>query len=107
MNIAKDGTLGAVETRQAVSVSSHNYRFEIHCKETAGAYPGSAKRPIGLFIKIDNDQFLYQVLLYGHPAYKKIKKYLYEESKVRRKDELRRYIVHIEAIHALYPELFI
>ncbi len=107
INIAQDGTLGDVETRQAVSVKSHNYRFEIHCKETAGAYPDNINRPIGLFIKIDNDKFLYQVLLHDHPAYKKIKKYLYVESKVRRADELRRHIVHIEAVHALYPELVI
>lgn len=107
MNIAQDGSLGDIETRQAVSVKSHNYRFEIHCAETEGAYPGNNKRPIGLFVKIDNDQFLYQVLLHDHPAYKKIKKYLYAESHVRRQDELRRHIVHIEAIHALYPELVV
>lgn len=107
MNITQDGSLGDVETRQAVSVKSHNYRFEIHCTETEGKYPGNDKRPIGLFIKIDNDQFLYQVLLHDHPVYRKIKKYLYAESKVKREDELRRHIVHIEAIHALYPELVI
>ncbi len=107
INIAKDGSLGEVEIRQAVSVRSHNYRFEIHCAETVGAYPGNSRRPIGIFIKIDNGQFLYQVLLHGHPAYRKIKKYLYAESKVRRGDELRRHIVHVEAIHALYPELVI
>lgn len=107
MNIAQDGSLGDVEVRQAVSVRSHNYRFEIHCAETEGAYPGNNKRPIGLFVKIDNDQFLYQVLLHNHPAYKKIKKFLYAESSVRRQNELRRHIVHIEAIHALYPELVI
>jgi HKD family nuclease len=106
-NIGKDGMLGEVEIRQAVSVKSHNYRFEIHCAETDGVYPGNNKRPIGLFIKIDNDEFLYQVLLYNHPAYKNIKKYLYAESSVRRENELRRHIVHIEAIHALYPELII
>lgn len=105
MNIAQDGSLGEVEKRQAVSVRSQNYRFEIHCAETEGAYPGNNNRPIGLFIKIDNDQFLYQVLLHKHPAYKKIKEFLYNESRVRRQDELRRHIVHIEAIHALYPEL--
>lgn len=107
MNIAQDGSLGELETRQAVSVKSHNYRFEIHCSETDREYPGISKRPIGLFIKIDNGQFLYQVLWYNHPAYKRIKKYLYAESKIRREYELRRHIVHIEAIHAIYPELII
>jgi len=107
INISQDGSLGDVEIRQAVSVKSHNYRFEIHCAETEGTYPGNNKRPIGLFVKIDNDQFLYQILLHNHQAYKKIKKYLYAESSVRRKDELRRHIAHIEAIHALYPELVV
>lgn len=107
INIAQDGSLGDVEIRQAVSVKSHNYRFEIHCAETERTYPGNNKRPIGLFVKIDNDRFLYQVLLHSHPAYKKIKKYLYAESSVRRQNELRRHIAHIEAIHALYPELII
>ena len=107
MNIGLDGTLGEVEIRQAVSVRSHNYRFEIHCAETNKAYPGNNRRPIGLFIKVDNDQFLYQVLLHNHPAYKRIKKYLYAESCVKKENELRRHIVHIEAIRALYPELVI
>lgn len=107
MNIAKDGSLGEVEVRQAVSVKSRNYRFEIHCLETEGTYPGNKKRPIGLFIKIDNNRFLYQVLLHKHPAYKKIRKYLYTESCVSKTGQLRRHIVHIEAVHALYPELVI
>ncbi len=107
INIASDGSLGDVETRQAVSVKSHNYRFEINCTETEGTYPGNNKRPICLFVKLDNSKFLYQVLLSKHPVYKKIKKFLYDESNVRRKDELRRHIVHIEAIHAIYPQLIV
>lgn len=105
ININQDGSLGEVETRKAVSVKSHNYRFEIHCKETGKAYPGNNKRPIGLFIKLDNRRFLYQILLSNHPAYKPIKQFLYNESEVRRENELRRHIVHIEALHALYPKL--
>lgn len=106
-NIAQDGTLCKEKDRPAVSVKSHNYRFEINCEETKRPYPGRNRRPIGLFIKIENDQFMYQVLLHNHPAYRKIKKFLYAESNVRSKVELRRHIVHIEAIHALYPELVI
>ena len=107
INIAQNGSLGDIEIRQAVSVKSHNYRFEIRCTETEGAYPGDSKRPIGLFVKLDNNKFLYQILLSNYPAYNNIRKFLYRESKVKRKDELRRYIVHIEAIHALYPELIV
>ena len=106
MNIAKDGTLGEVETRQAVSVKSKNYRFEINCAETQGNYPGEDKRPIGLFVKLDNQEFVYQVLMSGDKGYKKIKDYLYSESKNSAR-ELKRAIVHIEAIHAIYPELIL
>ena len=106
MNIAKDGSLGEVETRQAVSVKSRNYRFEIKCAETEGAYPGNDKRPIGIFIKLDNDEFLYHVLKHGDKGYKKIKEYLYQET-TNSARELKRAIVHVEAIHAIYPELII
>lgn len=106
MNIAKDGTLGEIETRQAVSVKSRNYRFEINCAETQGDYPGEEKRPIGIFVKLDNQEFVYQVLMSGDKEYKSIKEYLYAESKNKPR-ELKRAIVHIEAIHAIYPELIV
>lgn len=107
LNISQDGTLGEIENRQAVSVKSRNYRFEIHCAETEQDYPGNENRPIGLFTKLSNREFLYQVLLLQHPAYARIKDYLYRESTIKREGELRRTIVHVEAIHALYPELII
>ena len=107
MNIAKDGTLGEVEERQAVTVKSNNFRFEINCEETSCEYPGVYNRPIGLFIKLDNSEFLYQVLMPDYPAYKKIKDYLQIEAKPKREYELKRVIVDVEAIHALYPELII
>lgn len=106
INIAKDGSLGEIEIRQAVTVKSRNYRFEINCSETQGKYPSNDKRPIALFIKLDNNEFAYQVLLSGDTGYKKIKDYLYRESKNNAR-ELKRAIVHIEAIHAIYPELVV
>jgi len=105
-NIAKDGSLGEVETRQAVSVKSQNYRFEINCAETEGYYPGNDRRPIGLFIKLGGNAFLYHVLMYGDKRYEKIREYLYNESRSRPR-ELKRAIVHVEAIHVLYPELVV
>lgn len=103
-NISKDNILGEVEVRQAVSVKSRNYRFEINCEETNGAYPGNDKRPIGLFVKLNDREFLYKVLLASDKRYVSIKKYLYQESD-NRATELKRAIVHVEAIHAIYPEL--
>lgn len=107
MNIAQDGTLGSVEIRQAVTVKSNNFRFEIKCKETDGKYPGKDNRPIALFIKLGDAEFLYQVLMSNYPAYHKIKDYLTLEARSKRVDELKRVIVDVEAIHALYPELII
>lgn len=106
-NVGNNGIVGEEETRQAVSVKSHNYRFEINCAETNRRYPGNENRPIGLFIKIADDEFLYQVLLSDNFAYDRIKDYLYLESDVKRAGELRRCLAHIEAIHAIYPELII
>lgn len=106
MNIAQDGTLGDVERRQAVSVKSKNYRFEIHCEETKGEYPGDDIRPIVIFVKLDSDEFLYHVLLANYEAYKKVKEYLYRETKNKAR-ELKRAIIHVEALHALYPKLII
>ena len=105
-NIAKDGSLGKMETRQAVSVKSKNYRFEIKCPETDGPYPGEDNRPIGLFVKVGEREFVYQVLLHGHPRYEAMRDYLRKESSSSAR-ELKRAIVHVEAIHALYPELVV
>lgn len=107
LNIAKDGTLGEVEERQAVTVKSNNFRFEINCAETRGAYPNDQNRPIGLFIKLGNSEFLYQILMPDYPVYSKIKAYLDIEAHPKRKVELKRVIVDVEAIHALYPDLII
>ena len=107
LNIAKDGTLGTVEERPAVTVKSNNFRFEIKCRETHEKYPGNQNRPIGLFVKIEDSKFLYQILMPDHPAYSKIKDYLELEATPKRKTELKRVIVDVEAIHALYPDLII
>lgn len=106
INIAKDGSIGIVEKRQAVTVKSKNYRFEIKCQETKRKYPGEDKRPIGLFVKLGNRTFAYQVLLYEDKVYREIKDFLYKESDSRGVQQ-KRAIVHVEAIHALYPELII
>lgn len=103
-NINKDGVIGEIEKRQAVTVRSQNYRFEISCAETSGVYPGKDKRPIGIYIKLDSNRFLYQVLLSGDKAYQRVKKYLYMESESKPR-ELKRAIVDVEGIHAVYPEL--
>ena len=108
-NIKKDGTLGEVTESQSVTVKSKNYRFELRCEETNQPYPSGNDRPIGLFVKEDAQNYLYQVIMPSDDAYKKIKDYLYMETANQkgRKDLMRRYIADVEAIHALYPELIV
>jgi len=89
-----------------VSVKSQNYRFEINCDETSGPYPGKDKRPIGIFIKISATNFLYHILLKEDDSYERVKEYLYRETESNDR-ELKRAIVHVEALHALYPDLII
>jgi HKD family nuclease len=108
-NIKKDGTLGEVAKREPVSRKSNNFSYELNCDETKLPYPSGADRPIGIFIKVDDSNYLYQLLMPSDDAYKKIKKYLYMETAGQkgRKGLMRRYVADVEAIHALYPELII
>ena len=108
-NIKKDGSLGEVTESQSVTVKSKNYRFELRCDETNLTYPSGNDRPIGLFIKEDAQNYMYQVLMPSDDAYKRIKDYLYLETANQkgRKSLMRRHIADVEAIHALYPELIV
>lgn len=108
-NIKKDGSLGETTESQSVTVKSKNYRFELRCDETNQPYPSGNDRPIGLFVKEDAKNYMYQVLMPYENAYKKIKDYLYLETANQkgRKDLMRRHIADVEAIHALYPELIV
>ena len=101
--------MGEVSESQSVTVKSNNYRFELRCEETKLPYPKGEDRPIGLFVKKDAKNYMYQVLMPSDNSYKKIKDYLYLETKNKkgRKDLMRRLIADVEAIHALYPELII
>lgn len=104
--VANDGTLGEVKSRPSITVSSQNYRFELSCPETKQPYPSGNDRPIGIFIRVTPTDFLFRVLMPEEDRYQSIKDFLYRESKNTGK-EMKRHIVHIEAIHALYPELVI
>lgn len=103
-NITKDGELGEIVSRPSITVKSNNYRFELSCEETRQPYPKGTNRPIGIYVKLTDTDFLYRVLMPGYEAYQRIKDYLYREAEVSRTGELKRKIVHVEAIHALYPD---
>lgn len=68
-----DGTLGPKEVRPAVTVASHNYRFELEAASGL-AYP-SAGRPICVFLKMPARTFFYTLSMPGgseHPQLLKL-----------------------------------
>ncbi|OWP57530.1 MAG: hypothetical protein B2I17_00080 [Thermoplasmatales archaeon B_DKE] len=68
--ILENGTTGKAESRQNVTVKSHNYRIEIG-KAAHLPYPLS-RRPICVFIKNKNNEFLYQLYLPGTKTYSEL-----------------------------------
>ena len=61
-NVNSHGTVGDTEVRPSVSVSSHNYRFELDAA-TGLEYPKGKNRPIGVFAKVSERDFLYQLVM--------------------------------------------
>jgi HKD family nuclease len=59
-HIAIDGSFDEEEDRQAVTVASQNYRFEIGAAK--GSYPAS-NMPISIFVKVESRRFLYHLIM--------------------------------------------
>lgn len=75
-HVASDNKLEEVENRQAVSVKSQNYRFEIGAAKSD--YPSGPDRPIGVFIRTGERDFMYHLLM---PEESGLAEKMYEESR--------------------------
>lgn len=73
-SVDEKGTLGSVETRQGVSVKSHNYRIELAA--AAGLDYPSTSAPIGVFVRVAPNYFRYRLLMPTDPYYKIISAFL-------------------------------
>lgn len=73
-NIKNDGSLSEIESRQNVTVRSHNYRFELDAA-TGLDYPEKGK-PIGVFIQIATRMFLYHLFMPGFDDHGKLENWL-------------------------------
>lgn len=71
-HVTTDGLLEEVEERQAVSVKSNNFRFEIGAAK--GNYP--TPRPIGIFIKTGKNKFLYYLVMPDSKYYNDVESFL-------------------------------
>lgn len=66
-HVAEDGSLGDVESRPSVARKSRNYSFELAAMRGV-TYPASGA-PIGVFMRLETDSFLYMVILPDSPHY--------------------------------------
>lgn len=102
-NINKAGKMGDTEIRPAVSVASQNYRFELDAASGL-AYPAGG-RPIGVFVKISDRTFLYELFMPGYDYYEQILAFM--NSKAKAGDRMRRIVLKVEECFKDCPNLAI
>lgn len=89
-----NGELSEIENRQAVTVASQNYRFEIGAAQ--GAYPTEG-RPIGVFIRVAPQNFIYRLYMPNSENYRELRSYL-QTNYEGREDHLKRIIKSYEQV---------
>ena len=94
-NVINEAKLAEVESRKAVAVSSHNYRFELNAIR-GKKYP-ETNRPIGVFIRISIRMFIYIVSFPKDSYYNEIKTLLYDKVEASG-SRLRRYYLNVEEL---------
>lgn len=103
-SINSRGIMGETEIRPSVSVSSHNYRFELNAA-TGINYPEDGKRPIGVFAKVSERDFLYELIMPGDEGYDSLITAI--NSRQPMTTRMRRLIYRCEEIIQETPELSI
>ena len=103
-SINSSGIMGETEVRPSVSVSSHNYRFELDAA-TGIDYPEDGKRPIGVFAKVSEREFLYELVMPGDAGYDSLITAMSSRQPITTK--MRRLIYRCEEITQETPELSI
>lgn len=101
-HMSHDGLLHEVEVRPSVSVSSQNYRFELDAAKGLD-YPGGNQRPIGVFVKVSQRDFIYELLMPGDEAYNSCIEVL--DSKEHRSARMRRIGFYCQEIYQRTPKL--
>jgi len=98
--VKPDGSLGAPEERQGVSVASRNFRFEVGAA-TGKSYPVTG-HPICIFEQTDENTFLYALLMPGEAAHTTIQKYL--DDTYERTNKKLRVQVTAGTLKGVWPE---
>lgn len=77
-SITRGGTsLGPVESRPSVEVRSRNWRFELSA--AAGMPYPTRGRPIGVFLRVRQRSFVYDIVMPSDSGYEALEKYLDEK----------------------------
>lgn len=100
-HVDESGELGALESRQSVSVRSQNYRFELAA--AAGLQYPVAGCPIAVFVEIAPRTYRYRLLMPGDPRYRTADALLRREWKGRR-DRMRRVISTTDLLWQAWPD---
>ena len=94
-HVDADGTVGPEEVRPSVSVSSHNFRFELDA--AAGLLYPSRGRPIGIFVRVATRTFRYHLLMPGTKDHTRISKFLKRRCSVG-PNRMRRIVTDMRAL---------
>lgn len=99
-HVGPSGALGEVESRPSVEVASQNYRFELAAARGL-SYPTTGS-PIGVFLRLATGEFLYSLLLPGHPGYEDVDRLL-ATNWHGRADRKRRVRFSADEVRAAWP----
>jgi hypothetical protein len=101
-HVLANGNLQGVETPPCIfKPNSSNWCFELGAA-TNMAYPGRGTRPIAVFLKKPNGDFLYRLLMPGDADYDAISKYLQINSNAR-PGRLQRLILSSDNLKVAWP----
>jgi hypothetical protein len=101
-HVADGGQLGDLESRPSVEVESMNYRFELAAARGLNYPEDDAGRPIGVFLKMAPQTFVYQLLLPGDDLYSDFSQFI-EGQGGPRKQWMRRIRTSLSEVQRAVP----
>ena len=92
------------EVRPSVSVASQNYRFELEAANGLD-YPKGNQRPIAIFARVSQRDFIYTLLMPGQDGYDAVMNFIATKEKPSAK--MRRLILAANEVSTNVPSLSI
>ena len=102
--VNSDGSMCETEIRPSVSVSSQNYRFELEAANGL-AYPSDGNRPIAVFARVSQRDFIYTLLMPEQDGYAAVLSFISEKEK--RSAKMRRLTFTASEVLKSIPSLSI